>query len=573
MRLLRAGLLATTLLVPTSDAPATAQATEGPAAALVAASGDQLEQLQWRLTATARNALTAASARQDWSAAELDALLERLLLDPGRLEDDAELKARVLPIAAAALPAEASEQLRDQLLSRLSATAGLGLFDLETIELGWGTVRRSSAERHLETAGADNRWQLSLAHEDDPITVSIYSLSGTLFEVAEAETFLRSVRRWAPDRSLLVLADYPLSRELAPLASELKLDLMRTWSRAYSPWPRDPMSLLWGVEAGPVLVLRPNRQPTREFDSGMGLELIQELPVELDERLGGLRWAVAPVPFHNGNMLSTPDTLWISLHTLESRILEILGVDRVPVESFTTSAGVTAYLRAARRAAHELESVFGKPTEFVHALPDTSAPPGALQVAMRRIGSGAGFDLDSTLTILPAGQGRSRPMALVGQPSLGAELIQQAPEAEIERLRSAYDLEPTGRELAERIAEAQNVPRSRGLEVFLDLIASHFTEMGLTVQRLPLLLVPTSLVRHSERYPDPHFLLSWNNVVLDSVGDQANAEGFASMFDSGDQRAREVFAEFGYRLELLPPLTESVLRNGGYRCASNHIRQ
>ena len=40
----------------------------------------------------------------------------------------------------------------------------------------------------------------------------------------------------------------------------------------------------------------------------------------------------------------------------------------------------------------------------------------------------------------------------------------------------------------------------------------------------------------------------------------------------GDELARAVFESAGYRLELVPPLIESVVRNGGYRCASNHLR-
>ena len=38
-------------------------------------------------------------------------------------------------------------------------------------------------------------------------------------------------------------------------------------------------------------------------------------------------------------------------------------------------------------------------------------------------------------------------------------------------------------------------------------------------------------------------------------------------------KAREIFALAGYDLVLLPPLVNSVIRNGGYRCASQHLRE
>ena len=64
-------------------------------------------------------------------------------------------------------------------------------------------------------------------------------------------------------------------------------------------------------------------------------------------------------------------------------------------------------------------------------------------------------------------------------------------------------------------------------------------------------------------------MLGWNNVVLrESV-----AEGFASGLRVGDERARETFAASGWELVLHPPLTASVVRGGGYRCASQHVRR
>ena len=71
----------------------------------------------------------------------------------------------------------------------------------------------------------------------------------------------------------------------------------------------------------------------------------------------------------------------------------------------------------------------------------------------------------------------------------------------------------------------------------------------------------------------PHFLLGWNNVVVETREGGVRAEGFAALLPSGDRRARAAFRALGVHLDLLPPLVESVVRNGGYRCASNHLRR
>jgi hypothetical protein len=41
---------------------------------------------------------------------------------------------------------------------------------------------------------------------------------------------------------------------------------------------------------------------------------------------------------------------------------------------------------------------------------------------------------------------------------------------------------------------------------------------------------------------------------------------------AGDAEARRIFAAAGCRLDLLPPLPSSIVLQGGYRCASNHLR-
>jgi hypothetical protein len=67
----------------------------------------------------------------------------------------------------------------------------------------------------------------------------------------------------------------------------------------------------------------------------------------------------------------------------------------------------------------------------------------------------------------------------------------------------------------------------------------------------------------------PGYLLTWNNVVLEP----GRAEGFASGIANADALARNAFKGAGYELVLFPPLKRSVELNGGYRCASNHVRR
>jgi hypothetical protein len=188
----------------------------------------------------------------------------------------------------------------------------------------------------------------------------------------------------------------------------------------------------------------------------------------------------------------------------------------------------------------------------------------------------------------------------VADPAAGARLVAAASEAELAELRQLYGLAPPPGELGRRLAAAQGAPRAAALAAFLDLVATGLAGGGLalaespdgvaaaappatahpapagpalTVYRLPLLLIPKELLAGRPELPIRDFLVTWNNVVVEAGADGgARAEGFASGLAGGDEAARRAFAAAGFALDLLPPLPESVLRNGGYRCASNHLR-
>lgn len=394
------------------------------------------------------------------------------------------------------------------------------------------------------------------ADTEGRLAASVYSLPSSFFTVEEAQGFLNAVRNLDRERTLIVLADAPVAARL----SGQDLAVVNTGDRSYSPWPRDPMSFAYAGERV-VLLVRPNLQRGREADAGMAREILQSLPEKLDLAWGGARWTESPTPFHNGQVLLSKDAAWVTLHSLEPLILEEQGLSAVPVETFYSASGIDRYVEAAGKAATRLSALYGRTVRFVHPLPVKGSGDSAL---MRTIGGGAGIDLDSVLTLLPHA-------ALVADVSAGQALLAGLPNADLEALRAGYGLRPEADALKAALLKAQESARARDLDAFLDLTASQLTQEGLKVQRLPLLIVPTALLRDAPQHPD--FLLTWNNVVVERMGESLRAEGFSSLSTTGDAAARAAFAALDVRLDLLPPLIESVVANGGYRCASNHLRR
>lgn len=500
------------------------------------------------LAAQARERSRQLAQQGTWTPADLQALLTLQLVDPERFVSDGAFRARVLEALPRSLHPSAPPRLRDELLFELNQVRGIDFAASEAIEAAWGAAPRRALERKVPFPVVEADRLRFFDEAEAPIAASVYSLPSFFFSLEEAEAFLGGVRKATPDRTLIVLTDLPLRRRLE--GSGLELRLLETYGRPYSPWPRDPFSLV-RTPAGAVRVLvRPNLQPGREEDASLGPELIQNLPEDLDRAWGGAAWAEAPVPFHNGQVLLTRDAAWITLHALEPHILSALKLDRVPVETFSDAKGIDRYLTAAGKAAKELESLYGRPVRFVHPLRSEDSPS-----LMRRIGGGAGYDLDSIVTLLPDGK------ALVADADAGRELLAKMTPEDWKSLRDGYGLQP-GEALAP----------SSDLDAFLDLVADHLRKEGMEVRRLPLLAVPVALLRDREGLSHGEFLITWNNVVAETRGGRLRAEGFASLIPAGDRLARETFAAAGARLDLFAPLVRSVVLNGGYRCASNHVR-
>src|SRR5687767_2336771 len=257
------------------------------------------------------------------------------------------------------------------------------------------------------------------ADDAGEIEASLYSLPSAFFTPAEVEALLTALRRAAPRRTLLVLSDSEMRRALAERLMAPAVRWLDSRGGRFTPWPRDPLLFARRPDGGVLLVSRPNLQPGREDDSGLARTLVRELPDDLDRGWRQVTWTTAPAPFHNGQALLTRQAAWISIHSPEARILELLGLERVPVESFRDAAGIDRYLAAARRAAAELEDLYGRPVRFVHPRPDSGAL--AERVAtMQRLGGGAGFDLDSLVTFVPAGNGAG---ALIADLDLGRQTV------------------------------------------------------------------------------------------------------------------------------------------------------
>lgn len=427
----------------------------------------------------------------------------------------------------------------------------------EALARQWGLLQRPTAELELSTLRTIRSGGLG------SVRASMFSLPSSVFGLSEASAFLSSLARLRPDRTLLVLSDGELLDSLR--SAHPGVVFIDTAGRGYSPWPRDALTLGFDEEARPVFLLRPNQQHGRELDAEMARLLLAALPEDDYDALGRPHWAVAPVPFHNGQILEADEALWISVHTLERRILELLGQPSMTSELLTTQAGNLSYLEASRAAAAELKELFGQHVAFVHPLPATGDMASRTSASWL-LGGGAGFDIDSLLTILP--RAGDLPRAFVADVQLGTQLVQQSATEELEAMADVLGLRRQG--LAGRLQEFARGPKATQLQTFLDVIAEHLSQLGLQTERLPLVLAPADVRLDGLRQD---FVVGWQNVVLERGSRGNTAEGFASGLDRGDQLARAAYRSAGYQLDLLPTLPASVLGNGGYRCASNHLRR
>ena len=489
----------------------------------------------------------------DFSADDVRMLVVFQVLDPLRYGEDDAYRKVLDSILPHSLPSNLPEPLRRAAVNEINRVAPISFDTAEALAAAAGLVKTPSRARFADLAAT---YATITTGGAEPIDASIYSINSRFATPAEAKSFLTAVRIAAPYRRIVVIGDEEMR---AALGSELHIEFVDNYSRPLTLWPRDPFSVARTPDGRVVFINRPNLQPGREEDANMIRVLLDALPPSLDERWKP-RWATGGTSFHNGQVLLTPKAAWISIHSVELRARQLLGLDHVPAEQFYSLAGIATYAGAVRRATGELSELYGRPVRFVHELPDkqTLAAQSAL---MMTLGGGAGFDLDSIITLLPQKDGSLH--ALVSDPSLGRKLVADATADDLHSLETTYGLGSNAREAIKNF-------EASGLQRFLDVCARDLAASGVNVARIPIVMVPLTLIANTEaRLDSPYFLITWNNVVLE----RHRAEGFASGLPAGDRMARRAFESSSYDLALFPPLVRSIMRNGGYRCASNEVRE
>lgn len=503
-----------------------------------------------------------------WNKKERDSIFTLLLVHPYRFENDKDFRNRVLEFLPFSFDPNAPKNFRDMLLHEFNSLGFIDFATSEIVEYNWGAIPRQSLS--LEIPFKDIKG-ISLTGTKSSIQASIYSLSSKFFDHQTVKSFLESVQQISQRRTIIVLADPPIVNELVEFARFLDIYLVKTYGRFYSPWPRDPFMLCQDQEGRVIFLVRPQHrlQTTRKGDDFMGLELLQNLPESLYKVWGDPHWTRTSVSFHNGQVLLTENRAWISFHTIEPRILDILNVKKIPVKSLSTKEGMSNYLRAAKKAADELGNIYNRKIEFVHPMPDIEKEKELARLVWK-IGGGAGYDLDSILTLIDMPNGRL--YALVGDFNKGKKLLEVQTDEDLEQFKEGFNLWPATYNLKYRLIEAQLSERAQNLNNFLDLVSENLAKNGITVFRLPIFFVPVTLLRNSSEYSFEDFLISWNNIVLENTGKIIRAEGFSSLISRGDEIAHEIFGKAGCKLLLIPPLIQSVILGGGYRCASQHLR-
>jgi hypothetical protein len=354
---------------------------------------------------------------------------------------------------------------------------------------------------------------LRVPDDASPIEASIYSLNSAFFTDAEIRTFLDAVRTASPKRTILVLGDRPSSalRTIAPRPAQRGEGGRR-------PGEGPPVNALDSL--GRSFTPWP-RDPFLVARDGKGVVFVNrpEAQTDREEDQNMARAIIDSLP-------ASIDARW----TTSPFFFHNGNILITPGTVWTT--------RYADFDVKEMARFYGRPVRFVHP---TSVKPLP------------GVDLDSIVTLL----GHT---ALVGDIDLG---IRMTKNADWSRVQREYPLR------AGDYAAAQSAMRTRSLQKFLDAVAAELQRDGFTVRRLPLLNIPTSFVARADVAQDKDFLITWNNVVLEGN----RAEGFASLLPAVDAEVKKAFADAGFTLTLLPPLTHSIVLGGGYRCASNHIRR
>lgn len=562
----------------------------------------QVQQMaQLELAGAANGVPSASDAETERQAREIlsVSVINQLLLDPPLLIEKEALQADVIPAVAQTMAwlarpsVGASQEVRDGYRDELllafnqnpvgevfrwsetveSAAKALVRPSLNAAGLPWGTAAGSGPYRP-ERAGR--------------IEASIYSLPSHYFEPEEAIAFTRALLAMLPeDRHILILTDFKMraqiERSLAPRPPEQRLSFIETYGRYYSPWPRDPFLFTSEPSGRRALLFRPPLEKKRRDDSFMAHEIFRHLaePLRSELRLEGL--VAAPLRFHVGHLLPWKERLYLSVHALEEETLVRQDTGGLPQADRRELGGALQYLNNVQVVAKELGQEWGLEPVFVHPFPaaglaessGTSSPEVENLVATLR--AGGGQDLDSYMAILEDKDGQER--AVVGSLQMGTQLIETLTPEDWASLNSLLRLrEHNADELRSRILAHNSQSRIWGFGAYLDLVAQTMQtrQAGRPVLRLPLVFFPTSLLEDAARLEHEDFLVTWTNLVVEDRQSgpgqrQRSVELFSQGIPAGDRMARDLFEQLGYTSRLIPGLRASLIFNGGYRCASNHL--
>jgi len=289
-----------------------------------------------------------------------------------------------------------------------------------------------------------------------------------------------------------------------------------------------------------VPCVRPNLQPGREEDAPRP-RVVRSSGRPRPPWGNHLTWAV---PFHNGSAL-TPmplahDPAW-STHPA------ILGGNG-SVASFGTPRESTLHRGGPAGRARSCTP----PSASSTRLPAPARRPGVAHDLMRRIGRPA--RPRSFLTFVPPKEG-VRPSG----DAPPAATCWESWSGRLERPASGYGLEPR---------ETLKTPGRRQRTDAVGRLVTSPTGTQIPSSKSPCAASsPPDAPGHAGS-PTP-VLITWNNVVVEQAK-SLSGEGFASA-DSAETASRHLH-QSGSPPRLLPPLVHSVILNGGYRCASNHLR-
>jgi hypothetical protein len=528
-------------------------------------------------------------------------LVHQLLLDPPLLIEKEELQPEVIGGVAefmawaagggAGLDRAARAALRDELLLAFNQSeVGEEFRWSEAVEAAAGVLERPA----LGPAGRPQAPPEGAGpFRPEPagrILASVYSLPSHYYAAEECVAFLRELLDQLPaERLIFVLTDFRLRGRLLEAldlhGSTGRLVFLESYGRYYSPWPRDPFLFATDPAGRVALLFRPPLEKKRRDDSFLAHEIYRQLPEPLRRELGIEGLVPSPLRFHVGHLLPWRRKLYLSVHALEEETLARQQSGRLPAADRSELAGALRYLENVRVVARELGQAWGLEPVFVHPFPASesgrTAPGessgGAPESAVALVRAGAGQDLDSYLAVVEDLRGQER--AVVGSLEMGMELAAGLEAADLEALRRGLRLkEQPLEQLRARLLDHNRVPEIQGFGAYLDLVAGHLRQVhdGGEALRLPLLFFPTELLEDAARMEHRDFLLTWTNVVVEQAsgpgeGTRRGVELFSQSVPAGDRLARQVFEELGYSCRIFSPLRESIVFNGGYRCASNHL--